>query len=120
MCCSLAPASFLSFLYGSLVVVLFVDLASAVGAVHGAALQAAVVLLLLHATTDVLLGARGRADEACRIGLCASVAVLAGARLVCLHQTLSAASAGVLLHERNLGLGWHGSLFGSCGRDLGN
>merc|ERR1740117_850368 len=100
MCCSLAPASFLSFLYGSLVVVLFVDLASAVGAVHGAALQAAVVLLLLHAATDVLLRARALADEACLIGLCARVAVLHGAALHCLHKSLGASSARVLLHER--------------------
>ena len=77
-------------------VVLLVDVAGAVRAVHGRALRAAVVLLLLHAAGDVLLLARAAANEALLVALGARVAVIPGALLVGLGQGVVAARAGVL------------------------
>merc|ERR1719445_1404792 len=78
-------------------VVPLVGVASCVLAVHGLALQATVVLLLLHAAAHVLLGAGALADEARLVQLGAGVAVLHGADLVGLGQGVVAAGAGVLL-----------------------
>ena len=63
-------------------VVLLVDVAGAVIAVHGRALRAAVVLLLLHAAADVLLLARAAGHEALRVVLGARIALVPGALLV--------------------------------------
>merc|ERR1719421_170368 len=68
-------------LHRALGVVLLVDVAGVELAVHDLALEATVVLLLLHAATDVLLCARPSGDHAVR-HLRAGVAVLLGADLV--------------------------------------
>ena len=94
---SLLGVELLGLLVGA--VVLLVDVAGAVLAVHGGALRAAVVLLLLHAAGDVLLLARAAANEALLVELGARVAVIPGALLVGLGQSVVAARAGVL-HQR--------------------
>merc|ERR1719421_992140 len=82
---------------GIRLVVLFVDVASVEGAIHALALEATVVLLLLHAAADVLLLARARADDPLVVGLRAWVPILARALLVRVGQCLVTAGAWVLL-----------------------
>merc|ERR1740138_1767485 len=66
------------------VVVLLVDIASLVCAIHGGAVHAAIVLLLLHAAAHNLLRAWAIDHDTRLVGLCARIAILHGARLICL------------------------------------
>merc|ERR1740127_287164 len=64
------------------VVILLVDIACLVSAIHGGALQAAIVLVLLHAATNILLGTWTFDHEACLVRLSAWVAILHGTSLI--------------------------------------
>merc|ERR550525_801657 len=77
-------------------VVVLVDVASLVLAVHGLALHAAVVLLLLEAAADVLLCTGGSCDKASLVLLSARVAMLHCALLVSLGQGFVTSTARVL------------------------
>jgi len=86
-------------------VVSLVHVASLVRAIHGLASQATVMLLLLHAATDVLLLTSRSAHNSLRITLCARIAVRHGALLVGLGQALSATSARILFKGERGALG---------------